>query len=78
MKVCSSSFWAVAAPSLGRCKVIWQAAGAPTSLTGYLSASLKSMKKEGSNTSSESCFAFTGAFSGRVKYSVSRPSLYSR
>ena len=55
-----------------------EAAGAPTSFTGSLSANLKSMKNSGSNTSSLSCFGFTGVFSGRVKNSVRSVSLYSR
>src|SRR5882724_11240449 len=77
-KFCSPSFWALTVPSFGRWKLIRQATGAPTSLTGSLSANLKSTKNEGSNTSSARSFAFTGVFSGRVKCSVSRLSLYSR
>ena len=78
VKVCSSSFWALALPSFGRWNAIWQVAGAPTSLTGSLSANLKSMKNAGSNTSSASCVALNGVFTGRVKCSVSAASLYSR
>ena len=78
MKFCSSSFWALAVPSFGRWNAILQLAGAPTSLTGSLSANLKSMKNAGSNTSSASCLALNGVFSGSVKCSVSAASLYSR
>jgi len=48
MKVCSLSFCALAVPSLGLCNFIWQPSEAPTGLTGSFSASLKSMKKAGS------------------------------
>src|SRR5580692_8608844 len=74
VKVCSSMPCALAAPSFGRWKSKVQAVGAPTSFTGSLSASLKSTKNVGSNTSSASTLDFTGAFSGKVKCSTSKPS----
>src|SRR5579863_3372139 len=74
-KFCSPSFCALTVPSFGRWKLIWQAAGAPTSLTGSLSANLKSTKNVGSKTSSASSFGFTGFCSGRVKCRIKSPSL---
>src|SRR5712691_13274135 len=74
LRRCDSS----APMSCGRPTTSLHPAGAPTSFAGSLSLKLKSTKNSRSKISRLRSFAFTGAFNGRTKCSVSTASFLSK